>query len=361
MNIGCKLIQIPSSGNPHDFLKLENSLHFSFFLPTMLPHSNTATTANIDSINETIQRLLQIVNDPQKSIKLKSEIVSELDDREYTEIYIDRAIEDAQARLQWGINSQCEVYSRSSNKLCDGIITKIYIDDEDQMEWLTVKYNGTKKKKIQRFCGDFRPIGIENDDYEFKDEVMEYIIEKLKMFDTDTILHDENGNPVLHLRTIHKLVSDSSLCNMLNVPAPICLLVSEYSLSEMKLEMDPTMIESVSCSPWGYGFDVGNLCFRHGNAYCTKATTDCEIVIHLSSKNHIAQKGEIGDEDGFVITEIGVMAPQWGYTAPIQKVFMWTFYDSEGVPDALEIKVCTHCELLCDRNCSELSDHVIWE
>ena len=78
------------------------------------------------------------------------------------------------------------------------------------------------------------------------------------------------------------------------------------------------MIESVSCRPYGYGHGVENLFTRHRSAYCTKAKTDCEILIHLSSKNHIAQKGEIGDEDGFVITEIGVMAPSWGYTAPIQ-------------------------------------------
>eukprot|EP01083_Nonionella_stella_P019668 54616_1 len=60
--------------------------------------------------------------------------------------------------LSLDIGSACAIYSRSSNKWFDGIITNIFIDNQtekDQKEWLVVKY-GKKSKEIQRFCPDLR-------------------------------------------------------------------------------------------------------------------------------------------------------------------------------------------------------------
>lgn len=55
------------------------------------------------------------------------------------------------------LGSKCFVYSRSKHKWYKGQISDIYIDSKTSEEWLIVKYNGNKRKKIQRLCKDFRP------------------------------------------------------------------------------------------------------------------------------------------------------------------------------------------------------------
>eukprot|EP01084_Bolivina_argentea_P113972 203021_1 len=49
----------------------------------------------------------------------------------------------------WNVGSKCEIYSKAAGKWVDGIITKIYEDDEG--EWLTVQYLGDKAKDVQRY------------------------------------------------------------------------------------------------------------------------------------------------------------------------------------------------------------------
>ena len=59
------------------------------------------------------------------------------------------------------LGSRCFIYSRSKCKWFKGQITDIHLDSETNEEWLVVKYNGNKRKKIQRLCKDFRPITIQ--------------------------------------------------------------------------------------------------------------------------------------------------------------------------------------------------------
>ena len=95
------------------------------------------------------------------------------------------------------------------------------------------------------------------------------------------------------------------------------------------------MIESISCAAYGSGWDVNNL-FKNERVYCTSKATDCEILINLSDKNHLEKRGHIGGEDGFVITEVGIIAPtNGGYTAPVESVMLWAFYDNEEAQECV--------------------------
>ena len=55
------------------------------------------------------------------------------------------------------LGSNCFIHSRSKNKWFRGNITEKFIDYKTNKEWIVVKYNGNKKKKIQRLCTDLRP------------------------------------------------------------------------------------------------------------------------------------------------------------------------------------------------------------
>ena len=69
---------------------------------------------------------------------------------------------DLQLRYSWDLYSECMIYSRSKNKWFHGEIIDIYIDQKSNKEWFIVEYNGNKKKTIQRFCKDIKPITINN-------------------------------------------------------------------------------------------------------------------------------------------------------------------------------------------------------
>ena len=60
-------------------------------------------------------------------------------------------------RYSWDVGSNVSIYSRSKNKWYDGEIIDIYIDNATNKEWFSVKYNGNKKKSIQRLCKDIKP------------------------------------------------------------------------------------------------------------------------------------------------------------------------------------------------------------
>eukprot|EP01084_Bolivina_argentea_P267717 454538_1 len=51
----------------------------------------------------------------------------------------------------------CLIYSRSKNRWFVGQIIDIVIDSNTNDEWLTVKYDKKKKKKIQRYCDAILP------------------------------------------------------------------------------------------------------------------------------------------------------------------------------------------------------------
>ena len=65
---------------------------------------------------------------------------------------------DEQFRYSWNLGSFCSIYSRSKHKWFIGQIIDIYIDQKTNKEWFTVKYDGNKKKHIQRLCEDIKPI-----------------------------------------------------------------------------------------------------------------------------------------------------------------------------------------------------------
>ncbi len=111
-------------------------------------------------------------------LRLKSEIVSALEKKHYPTSYIESAINDVKKRLLWKIRSRCEVFSRSGKVWSDGVIANISTDNKTNEEQLRVKYvlfGENRGKKIQRFCSDIRPIGIDYEEYELNQVVMEYI------------------------------------------------------------------------------------------------------------------------------------------------------------------------------------------
>eukprot|EP01084_Bolivina_argentea_P042398 78175_1 len=61
-------------------------------------------------------------------------------------------------RLTLSVNSPCSIFSRSKQQWFEGHITKIWVDNHTNQEWLVVKYGSNKSKKIQRFCEDLRVI-----------------------------------------------------------------------------------------------------------------------------------------------------------------------------------------------------------
>ena len=102
-----------------------------------------------------------------------------------------------------------------------------------------------------------------------------------------TVLHDHKGNPVLHMCTIQHLLSSSNLCSSLGIPATIITIIAEFSLKEFRLDLDSSMIESISCHHDG----VDNMFKDDLRVYSTEDwATHCEILIHLSSRNHIAKE-----------------------------------------------------------------------
>eukprot|EP01084_Bolivina_argentea_P124304 220268_1 len=58
-------------------------------------------------------------------------------------------------RLSWNVNSHCLIYSRSKHKWFKGTIVKI--NGSQKHEWMVVKYDNNKRKKIQRNCEDIKP------------------------------------------------------------------------------------------------------------------------------------------------------------------------------------------------------------
>ena len=92
---------------------------------------------------------------------------------------------DEQFRYSWNLGSFCSIYSRSTNRWFIGQIINIYIDKKTNKEWFTVKYNGNKKKQIQRLCEDLKPITPPTSDFNKnrnknnKNKIDDYLLDKL--------------------------------------------------------------------------------------------------------------------------------------------------------------------------------------
>eukprot|EP01084_Bolivina_argentea_P047659 87841_1 len=63
-------------------------------------------------------------------------------------------------RLSWDLGSVCSIYLRAKKIWCIGQIINVYIDSETNKEWLVVKYNNNKIRKLQRLSHDLQPIAI---------------------------------------------------------------------------------------------------------------------------------------------------------------------------------------------------------
>ena len=69
-------------------------------------------------------------------------------------------MKDIDFRLQWTIDSECFVFSRSSNQWTHGRIANVTVDDGTNTEWMRVQYGDKKRKKqIQRFSDCAKPKG----------------------------------------------------------------------------------------------------------------------------------------------------------------------------------------------------------
>ena len=164
-----------------------------------------------------IKNLLIKLDAAVQSHKLKSDVVSDLKDKGHTNEYIENAMNDAKMRMKWDVGSRCLVNSRSKRQLFDGEITNSYFDD-DNKEWMTVQYGTNQTKRIQRFCSDLRPIGDQNDGYEFNDEVMQNIRNSMRNSAgaISQILgeyHDQATQLVdalHHLKGVHDLKNDDT-------------------------------------------------------------------------------------------------------------------------------------------------------
>ena len=106
---------------------------------------------------------------------------AELSD-EYKPEEIENAMGNINARLLWTVDSECLVFSRSKNKWFEGNIDEL-VEIEDT-EWMMIKYDGNKTKKMQRFCFDVKPMDPRFD-HERRDnqhlmKMSKYILEKLR-------------------------------------------------------------------------------------------------------------------------------------------------------------------------------------
>eukprot|EP01084_Bolivina_argentea_P279921 478630_1 len=85
-------------------------------------------------------------------------------------------IDNVNKRLEWNINSECLIHSRTDNKWVNGNIINIFINKETNEEWLTIEYKKKSKKDIQRFSKYIKPV----DSNDINHEIIEYILKKLK-------------------------------------------------------------------------------------------------------------------------------------------------------------------------------------
>ena len=159
-------------------------------------HSETEIK-NCQSAQNIKELLTTLHHHANLSQTLESEIVSFLQQKyeQYTKPYFHTALNDTKKRLKWTINSQstdsyrppmhCQFKSQSNKQWTDGIIDTISTEEKTENGWLTVKYGDSKTKKIQRFSGDLKPIGIDDEEYIPNEKVMEYIAQTLRAAEND--------------------------------------------------------------------------------------------------------------------------------------------------------------------------------
>jgi len=118
---------------------------------------------------------IEIIKEMEKEYKIKPCVINECDviSRHYRQEINEKKSENSEEndndnddiRFSWNVNSIYSIFSRSQNKWFRGEIIDIYIDIETNKEWFIVKYDGNKKKSIQRLSKDIKPYKSDiNDD-----------------------------------------------------------------------------------------------------------------------------------------------------------------------------------------------------
>merc|ERR1719295_1412504 len=122
---------------------------------------------------------------------------------------------DIRLRQKWTLNSKCVVFSRSKKQWSTGVIVDVIVDDTSNMEWLTVQYDGTKRKRIQRFSECIKPANLDND-YQVDHKLNKLMLKQLKLkenaeaekitFPCDLIMMP-GGNPITRSKEGHILLN----------------------------------------------------------------------------------------------------------------------------------------------------------
>eukprot|EP01083_Nonionella_stella_P077411 211392_1 len=95
--------------------------------------------------------------DKDKSYDI-DDFLDEIDEKEKTN----------NAKSEWTIGTECEIYSRSETQWVKGVIIKIFKDKED--EWIVVKYNKNTVKEIQRYSDHIRQLTHQSEHIALNDD-----------------------------------------------------------------------------------------------------------------------------------------------------------------------------------------------
>ena len=109
---------------------------------------------------------------------MESAILSDLIALGHDNARVINALLDVNLRLEWRNQSECFIYSRSSNNWCNGQIVETIIEEKTNEEWLVVRYR-KKKKRIQRFSAFLKPTSLGKDTL-YDEAVIVQIVQRLK-------------------------------------------------------------------------------------------------------------------------------------------------------------------------------------
>eukprot|EP01084_Bolivina_argentea_P046938 86446_1 len=160
------------------------------------------------------------------------------------------------------------------------------------------------------------------------------------------------------LSAVSEAIQNSVLIRSLGIPSAISnVIASYYPAKRFDLKMDRSMVEYCSAEDYGDHYSLEKL-FIQSSAYCTKAKTEVEILIKLSSKNHEDDAVDLEFEQ-FVITNVSIEAPGAFYSAPVETFMMWTFEDSVPTSTCIQDQYSgRNMEQLPNENCCVVLENI---
>lgn len=105
------------------------------------------------------------------------ELISGLKAKGFADDVVSAVMDDADIRLKWGVDSECSLYSRSADQWFKGKVVEMVVDD-DNTEWMVVRY-GPKRKRVQKFCADLKPIEF-GAEYRVNVEALQFVVDRLR-------------------------------------------------------------------------------------------------------------------------------------------------------------------------------------